>query len=439
MSIELITILMFVGMLVLIFIGVPLAFAVGAVSLATTYWLWGPESLSLAANQATGMILNHTLASVPFFVLMANILGGSGIAEDFYETMYKWMGPLRGGLAIGSIIICTAIAAMSGVSAVGVVTMGTIALPAMLRRNYDRGIALGSILAGGALGQLIPPSLLAIVFSGMANISIGKMFMAGVLPGLLLASLFCLYVGLRCALQPKLCPALSLEERQQITWTDKLISLRGVLPSVLLIVGVLGSLFAGIATPTESAAVGAAGALVLSLLYGRMTWVKLREACYATALTTAMIMWLAMSSLLFVAVYVGLGGDVFIKKALLGTGLNRWSVLAIMMGMIFVLGMVMDPVGIIFLTTPVFLPIITALGFDPLWYGGMVIVNLETSYLTPPFGYNLFYLKAVAPPEVAMQDLYRAVPPFVAIQLFGLLLCALYPGLITYLPSVLLN
>jgi len=437
MSIELITVLMFVGMLALIFIGVPLAFAVGAVSFATTFYLWGPESLSLAANQATGMILNQALVSVPLFVFMANVLGGSGIAEDFYETMYKWMGPLRGGLAIGSIVICTAIAAMSGVSAVGVVTMGTIALPAMLRRDYDRGIALGSILAGGALGQLIPPSLLAIVFSGMANISIGKMFLAGVLPGLLLATLFCLYVGVRSAVQRELCPALSLDERRAITWTDKLVSLRGVLPSVLLITGVLGSLFAGIASPTESAAVGAAGALILALLYRRMSWQRLREACYATAQTTAMIMWLAMASLLFVAVYVGLGGDAFIKKTLLGTGLNRWLVLATMMGIIFLLGAVMDPVGIIFLTTPVFLPIIAALGFDPLWYGGMVIINLETSYLTPPFGYNLFYLKAVAPPEVAMQDLYRAVPPFVSIQLFGLLLCALFPELITYLPSTL--
>lgn len=438
LGIEYITILLFAGLLLTIFLGVPLTFALGTVSLVATYFFWGPASLFLVGSKIADMIFNYTLISVPFFLFMANVLAKSGIADDFYDAMYKWMGPLRGGLAIGTVIICALIAAMSGVSAVGVVTMGTIALPAMLRRGYDKNIAVGTILSGGALGQLIPPSLLAIIFSSMANLSVGKMFLAGATPGLLLMGLFIVYVAIRCGINKDLGPPIPLEERQQITMRDKLISLKVVLPATLLVLGVLGSLFAGIASPTESAAVGAFGSILVAAANRRLTLEALKDACRQTLLSATMVMWIAISSLLFVSVYAGLGGDQFVRELIEIAGVGKWQIIFAMMLIIFLLGMIMDPVGIIFLTVPIFLPIVETLGFNPIWFGALVIINLEMAYLTPPFGYNLFILKSVAPKSILTIDLYRSVPPFVALQALGLLLCIIFPEIITWLPEVLL-
>lgn len=438
MDIQTVTILIFAALLFLVFVGVPLTFALGSVSLVTSYFLWGPATWSLVGDKVAGMLFNYTLISVPFFLFMANILARSGIAEDFYDAMYKWLGPLPGGLAMGTVLISALIAAMSGVSAVGVVTMGTIALPAMLNRGYSKNIALGTILSGGALGQLIPPSLLAIIFSSMANLSVGKMFLAGAMPGLLLMTLFVVYVGVRSALNPSLGPPISAEERAQISWMDKFASLKVALPAAFLVVGVLGSLFAGIASPTESAAVGAIGSVIIALINRRLTWDGFRQACYQTLQSSTMVLWIAVSSLLFVSVYAGIDGDKFIRDAIELAGLGKWAVLSAMMVIIFLLGMVMDPVGIIFLTVPIFLPIIESLGFNPIWYSALVIVNLEMAYLTPPFGYNLFILKSVAPPSVSTLDLYRAVPPFVLLQAAGLILCIVFPQIVLWLPNWLL-
>ncbi|MFK7966529.1 MAG: TRAP transporter large permease subunit [Burkholderiaceae bacterium] len=438
MDIQTATGVIFLGLLFLVFLGVPLTFALGTVSLVTSYFLWGPATWYLVGDKVAGMLFNYTLVSVPFFLFMANILARSGIAEDFYDAMYKWMGPLPGGLAMGTVLISALIAAMSGVSAVGVVTMGTIALPAMLNRGYNKNIALGTILSGGALGQLIPPSLLAIIFSSMASLSVGKMFLAGAMPGLLLMTLFVVYVGIRSFINPSLGPPISAAERAQITWKDKFVSLKVVLPAAFLVVGVLGSLFAGIASPTESAAVGALGSVLIALNNRRLTWDVFKGACYQTLQSSTMVLWIAVSSLLFVSVYAGIDGDSFIREAIELAGLSKWAVLSAMMVIIFLLGMVMDPVGIIFLTVPIFLPIIEALGFNPIWYAALVIVNLEMAYLTPPFGYNLFILKSVAPPSISTLDLYRAVPPFVLLQALGLILCILFPPIVLWLPNLLL-
>lgn len=438
MDIQTTTVLIFVGLLTLVFLGVPLTFALGSVSLITSYFLWGPESWYLIGGKVSGMIFNYTLISVPFFLFMANVLARSGIADDFYDAMYKWMGPLPGGLAMGTVLISALIAAMSGVSAVGVVTMGTIALPAMLNRGYNKNIALGTILSGGALGQLIPPSLLAIIFSAMANLSVGKVFLAGAMPGLLLMTLFVVYVGIRCFLNHDLGPPIPPEERAKITWRDKFASLKVALPAAFLVLGVLGSLFAGIASPTESAAVGALGAVIVALANRRLTWESFSSACYQTLQSSTMVLWIAISSLLFVSVYAGIDGDRFIRDAIELAGVGKWSVLCGMMVIIFLLGMVMDPVGIVFLTVPIFLPIIESMGFDPVWYAALVIINLEMAYLTPPFGYNLFILKSVAPPSITTLDLYRAIPPFVALQAVGLILCMMFPQIVMWLPKLLL-
>jgi tripartite ATP-independent transporter DctM subunit len=439
MSIELITLLLFIVLFALIFLGVPLAFALGSVAIIFSYFLLGPKSLYMLTSRTSGAMFNYVMLAVPLFMFMANVLERSGLADDLYHAFHIWMGPLRGGLAIGTVLICTAMAAMSGVSAAAVLTMGIIAVPAMLKRGYDKSVVLGATMAGGALGQLIPPSVLMVVYGGMAGVSVGKLFMGGVFPGLLLSGLFILYIGLRSFIQKDLAPALPLEERRQITWRMKFVALKAIILPVLLIVGVLGSIFEGIATPTEAAAIGAFGSIICGLIYGRLNWEVIKVACINTLKSSCMVMWIMIGSLLFVSFYFGVGGADFVKDTLVGIKLSRWVIILGMQLVIFILGCLMDPAGIVMLCTPLWIPVIKALGFDPLWFGVLFIVNLEMSYLTPPFGYNLFYMKSIAPEGVTMADIYRSVTPFVALQAIGLVVCMFFPEIITWLPGKMIG
>jgi len=384
-------------------------------------------------------MFNYVMIAVPLFMFMANILERSGLADDLYTAFHIWMGPIRGGLAIGTIIICTAMAAMSGVSAAAVLTMGIIAVPAMIKRNYNKSIVLGSVMAGGALGQLIPPSILMVLYGGVAGISVGKMFMGGVFPGLLLSGLFIVYIAIRAFLQKRLAPALPIEERRQISWKTKFVSLKAIVLPVLLIIGVLGSIFQGIATPTEAAAIGAIGSVLCGLIYRRLTWEILKIACLNTLKSSCMVMWIMIGSFLFVSFYFGAGGAEFVKETLVGLKVSRWVIIIGMQMILFILGSLMDPAGIVLLCTPLYVPIIKALGFDPLWFGVLFIVNLEMSYLTPPFGYNLFYMKSIAPEGVSMADIYKSVWPFVMLQATGLILCMIFPTIILWLPGLMIG
>ena len=435
MGSELLTIIMFVMLGFLIFLGVPIVFSLGTVAVVIGYLLWGSNCLFLLSNHVYGVIFNYTLMALPFFLFMSNVLRESEIAEDIYDFMYKWTAPLPGGLAIGTVMACAVIAALSGVSAVGVMAMGTLAMPSMLARGYDKRISAGAILSGGALGQLIPPSVLALVYSNIATVSVGKMFMAGVMPGLLLTGLFIFYILARALINKNLCPPMPPEARAEITWGVRFYSLLKVIPPMLIILAVLGSLFAGIASPTESAAVGAFSSLLLAIAYGRINLQILQTITLETLKSSAMVLWIATSSLLFVAVYTGLGGSTFIKQTLLSLNVAPIMVLFIIMLFVFLLGMVMDPVGIIYLLGPIVLPIIVELNFDPIWFGGIFIVCLETSYLSPPFGYNLFYLKAVASDILSTKDVYLATPPFIVLQVIGLILCVIFPAIIIWLPN----
>lgn len=439
MSIEVITLLMFGAMFLLLAFGLPLAFTLGCVSLIFAFFLWGPESLHLLASRTIGVMFNYVLIAVPLFMFMASILEVGGLADDLYEAIYVWTGAMRGGLAIGTIIICTAIAAMSGVSAAGVLAMGVLALPAMLERKYDKGIALGSIAAGGALGQLIPPSLLMILYGAVSGVSVGKLFMGGVFPGLLLATLFILYIGIRSLIQKELCPSMPETQRMKITLKEKVARIKSILFPSVLIIAVLGSIFTGIATPTEAAGVGALGSLVGAVMNRRLSWESLKRACFSTLKTTSMCMWIIIGSNMFVSVYFAFGGDDFIKATLGILGYNRWIVIICMQIILIILGAFMDTTGIVMLCTPLFIPIIKELNFDPIWFGVLFIVNLEMAYLTPPFGYNLFYLKAVAPENISMTDIYRSIWPFVVLQLTGLVLCMLFPQIILMLPNLLIK
>jgi tripartite ATP-independent transporter DctM subunit len=439
MSIEWITLLLFVCLFFLIFAGVPLAFALGSVAIIFSYFFLGPQSLFMLTSRTSGAMFNYVMLAVPLFMFMAHVLERSGLADDLYHAFHLWMGPVRGGLAVGTVLICTAMAAMSGVSAAAVLTMGVIAVPAMMKRGYDKSIVLGSTMAGGALGQLIPPSVLMVVYGGMAGVSVGKLFMGGVIPGLMLSGFFVLYIAVRSFFQKDLAPALPPEERREVTWKMKFVALKAIVLPALLIAGVLGSIFRGVATPTEAAAIGAFGSLLCGLIYGRLSWQVVKDACLSTLKSTSMVMWIMIGSLLFVSFYFGAGGADFVKDTLVGIKLSRWVIILGMQLVIFVLGCLMDPAGIIMLCTPLWVPVIKALGFDPLWFGVLFIVNLEMSYLTPPFGYNLFYMKSIAPEGVTMTDIYRSVTPFVALQGLGLALCMIFPEIITWLPGKMIG
>ena len=439
MSIELITFLLLASLFLLIFTGLPLAFSLGSVGIIFSYIFLGPESLFLLASRARSTMFIYVMIAVPLFMFMASILDKSGLADDLYNALSIWMGPVRGGLAMGTIVICTLMAAMSGVSAAAVLTMGVIALPAMMKRGYDKSLAMGSITAGGALGQLIPPSILMVIYGGVAGVSVGKLFMGGLFPGLLLAGLFIVYIAIRSFFQKNIAPAMPEKERRQITWNQKFISLKSIILPALLIIGVLGSIFKGIATPTEAAAIGAGGSIICSLIYRRLNWNIIIAASLNTLKSTCMVMWIMMASSVFVSFYFSVGGDDFVKETLLGMEINRWFIIIGMQAVLFVLGCLLDPAGIVMLCTPLFLPIVTTLGFDPLWFGVLFIVNLEMAYLTPPFGYNLFYLKSVVPEEVSMGDIYRSVLPFVVLQMIALIICMIFPMVILWLPELIVG
>jgi len=436
MSVGVLTILFFGALLLFLALGLPLAFVLGGVSVVFLYFTWGVDSFYLVAAKMWDSMNSFTVVAIPLFVFMAMVLERAGIAQDLYRMMHLWWGGVRGGLAIGTVGICTIFAAMCGISGAAVVSMGTIALPAMLERKYDKELALGCINAGGGLGILIPPSILMILYALITGVSVGKLFAAGVLPGLLLALLLSLYIAVRCYFQPHLGPALPKEERG--TWRDKLMALRAVLLPILVVLMVLGSIVAGIATPTEAAGMGVLGALISAAVYGRLSWDMIRESALRTLRLTAMIMWILFAAHAFSAAYQSMGAQALIADLMGSLPGGPWGTLVFIQILLIFLGMVLDPVGIMLITLPVFLPIVTAAGFDPIWFGILFIINMEIGYMTPPFGFNLFYLKGIVPPWITMADIYRSVIPYTLVEIVGLAIVMAFPAIALWLPNRLL-
>lgn len=432
MSVELQVGLLFLSLLVLLASGLPIAFSIGSIGMLFTLILWGPAALYNIASVTFGTMGNFVLIAVPLFIFMGNILQVSGIADSLYEMMYKWMGPMRGGLAMGTVIICAIFAAMAGISGAATVTMGIISLPSMLKRNYDKSMALGCISAGGALGILIPPSLMMIIYGSLTALPVGKLFMGGVLPGILLAILFILYIGVRSAIQKDLAPGVPAEERS--TLKEKLVSTKALILPILIIISVLGALYKGVVTPTEAAGVGVVGSLVAGIINRKLTWVKLKEAALNSFSLTSMVLWIVIGSTCFSTIYTAIGGAGVIEKMLSVLPLGRYGILIVTQFSILVLGMFLDPVALMIVGTPVFLPLIAKLGFSPLWFGIIFTMNLEMAYLTPPIGFNLFFLKGIVPPGITMGDIYRSVTPFVILQMIGLALVVIFPELALWLP-----
>jgi tripartite ATP-independent transporter DctM subunit len=435
MSIVATTVLFFGSMFGCLVAGVPIAIALGGLSALLVIFFWGPNALSMLVLKAFGNTSSFEFLSIPLFVYMANMMERSGIAEDLYATMYRFIGTRRGGLAAGTVIICTIFAAMAGISGAATVSMGILALPAMLSRGYSKDIALGSIAAGGSLGILIPPSVTMIIYGLIASTSVGKLYAGGILPGLLLAVMFIVYILVRSHLSPGLAPAAPAEER--FTWRDKAASLKGLIFPLLLVVCVLGSILSGFTSVSEAAAVGAFGSIVATVAKRGFQWSMFREAAEKTLLVSCLIFWIIIGAGAFSTLYTAMGASSLVKGAVLGLDVDRYVILAVMQALLILLGMVIDTVGIMMITVPVFVPIIVALGFDPTWFGVLFIINMEIGFLTPPFGYNLFYLKGVAPPGVTMWDIYRSIVPFVILMVIGLGICIAVPDIILYLPNLL--
>jgi len=433
MSIELVTVVMFGGLIACLLLGIPLAWSLGGVSVIVCFILWGPGGLMMIIYNTFGCMWSIVLVAIPLFMSMGILLERAGIAEALFETMHRWSGPLRGGIAMGVVIICVIFAAMTGVSAAATLTMGLIALPAMLRRGYDKNIALGSIAGPGTLGILIPPSIVSILLALVGNISVGKLFMAGIGPGILLAGLFILYIGIRGWFNPKLMP----RHPEKFTMKEKLVSLKMVILPLLIIAAVLGSIFFGIATPTEAGSLGVVAVLISVVIHRRLNWKLIKESTIETFRITGLTMWIFYGAMCFSAVYARAGGAVFISDMIMGLGMNRWLIIMTMMGISFMLGMFVDPFAIIFILAPICFPIVKDLGFDPVWFGVLFVINMQLGYVTPPFGYQLFYLKSVAPEGVTTGDIYKSVFPFIGVLIFGMVLIMIFPQIALWLPELM--
>jgi len=442
------TLLLFGSLGVLLALGLPMAFCTGSLAVVFLFLFGNSAILNMMPSRIFPFMTDYQLSAVPLFIFMAAMLEKAGIIEELFDAVYKWLGSVKGGLAAATVLACTALAAMVGVVGATEVTMGMIALPAMLKRGYDQKLACGSLLAGGTLGILIPPSVMAIVYAVVAQQSLGELLVGSIFPGFLLSGLYIAYILIRCYINPKLGPALPLEER--VSTREKFKLLKNTVAPILLIVLVLGVIFVGIATPVEAAGIGTFGALFVSALHRRLNWLAVQEAAIATLKATAMVMWIFFGATMFVGFFIVKGGQTFVANTILGTGLPPYGILMLMMVILFVLGMFIDWVGILLLTVPIFLPIMKSLEWNglfglpgvraedvPLWYGVIFMVNMQMAFLSPPFGYSLFYLKSVAPPEITMATIFRAAVNFMALQWLGVGLCILFPAIVLWLPSVL--
>ena len=443
MSTEMLTVAMFGTLIFAITLGHPLAYTLAAV--ATLFGLidngWDVVGLfDMFANNTWGLMNNYVLVAIPLFILMAQLLDRSKVADELFETLFVVLGGLKGGLGLAVVVVCTVFAATTGIIGASVVAMGLLATPALMKKGYQKEMSAGIICAAGTLGILIPPSIMMVVYgglTGMKETSVGNLFAGSILPGLLLASLYFIYILIRCNINPQLGPPISKEEASKWTMSKKIIlTLKSLIPPMALILAVMGTILAGVATPTEAAALGALGALILAIANGKFNWTVLKESAHATMSTTSMVMMLFIGGKFFSTVFLSMGGGDVVADVLVGSGLSKWMVLFIMMAIVFLMGMFIDWAAILLVTVPIFMPIASEIGFDPLWFSILLCVNLQTSFLTPPFGYALFYFKGVAPEGYTMGHIYKGILPFVGLQILGLVILGFFPSIITFLPNL---
>ncbi|MBD2299191.1 TRAP transporter large permease subunit [Nostoc sp. FACHB-190] len=433
--------LMFAGALVLLSLGYPVAFSLGGVAivfglLGISLGVFDPIFLTAMPQRIFGIMANYTLLAIPYFIFLGSMLEKSGIAERLLETMGILLGRLRGGLALAVVLVGALLAATTGVVAATVVAMGLISLPIMLRYGYNKQLATGVIAASGTLGQIIPPSVVLVVLGDQLGVSVGDLFIGSVIPGLMMASAFALHVLIVAFLKPDAAPALPAEVREIGGKALGRRVIQVMLPPLVVILLVLGSIFFGIATPTEAGAVGCVGAIALAAANGQLTLTSLRQVCDTTLRITSMVIFILFGSTAFSLVFRGLNGDQFMFDVLANLPGGKVGFLAVSMIVVFILGFFIDFFEIAFIVIPLFVPVAQQLGIDLVWYGVVIGANLQTSFLTPPFGFALFYLRGVAPPEVTTSDIYRGVIPFILLQLLVVLLIIVFPQIVSFLPSL---
>ena len=435
---EVLPFIMFVAVFLLLLLGYPVALTLGGVSVIFGVLAFGTDFFALLPLRIWGTMTNQVLLAVPLFIFMGVMLEKSGIAEKLLETMGMLFGRFRGGLAISVVIVGGLLAASTGIVGATVVTMGLMSLPVMLKRGYDPELATGTIAASGTLGQIIPPSIVLVLLGSILNVSIGDMFVGALVPGLLLVSLYLLYIVLLGVFRPELMPAIPVAEIQvfQDSKPWKTIVEAFVIP-VMLVIAVLGSIFAGIASPTEAAAIGAFGALLLTFFQRKLSLDVLKSVMRETTWLTSMVFIILVGASAFSLVFRGMHGDRYLSEMIVQANFQPELFLAVIMIGVFIAGFFIDFIEIIFIVVPVVAPIFTAFGVDLLWVGVLLAMNLQASFLTPPFGFSLFYLKGVAPKEVTTGHIYRGILPFIVIQLLMLVLIILFPELVTWLPQVL--
>ena len=432
---------MFLGALIFLAMGYPVAFSLGGVAIAFALLgfaldIFDPVFLTALPQRIFGTMSNYTLLAIPYFIFLGSMLEKSGIAENLLETMGILLGRLRGGLALAVVLVGALLAATTGVVAATVVAMGLISLPIMLRYGYNKELATGVIAASGTLGQIIPPSVVLVVLGDQLGVSVGDLFIGSMIPGLLLTTAYALHVLVIAFLRPELAPALPAEVRNIGGKALTLRVIQVMVPPLLLILLVLGSIFFGIATPTEAGALGCLGASLLALANRQLTWTSLRQVSDVTLRITSMVIFILFGSTAFSLVFRGLNGDRFMFDILANLPGAEVGFLFVSMLTVFILGFFIDFFEIAFIVVPLFVPVAQQLGLDLVWFGVVLGVNLQTSFLTPPFGFALFYLRSVAPPEITTGHIYRGIIPFILIQLIVLVLVIVFPQLVSFLPSL---
>ena len=442
LSPELITFLMLGGVFFLVMTGFPIAFIIGSVAFLVGTFALGPTTtFHILYSRFFDLSLNYPYLAVPLFTFMGVILQHSGVTKELYDNLYDMLGRIRGGLAIVTIIFGTILATCLGVIAASVTILSLMALAPMVTRGYDKSLASGTIVASGTLGILIPPSIMLVVYGPQAGLSIGQMFMGAFFPGLLLSTLYILYVAIRCFLNPKLGPPISKAEMTPFSISKVIRLLKSLLPPAVLILAVLGTIFLGIAPPTEAAALGSLASVILAILYRKFSWSLIKQACIETLRVSAFVVLIAALSYAFVGIFMNAGGGDVVTGFILSIPGGKWVSFFVIMFIVFLLGMFIEWIGIVFIIVPIFSPIFEQLGFNPLWAGMMVCVNLQMAFMTPPMAMSIFVLKGAAPKElgITMADIIKGVIPFVIMVMISLVLLTIFPEIITWLPEKMIG
>lgn len=442
LSAEVVTFLMLGGVFALVLTGFPIAFVIGSVAFIVGILIFGPDiTYHILYSRFYGLSLNYPYLAVPLFTFMGVILQHSGITKNLYDSLYEALGDLKGGLAIVTVIFGTILATCLGVIAASVTILTLIALEPMISRGYDKSLAAGSIVASGTLGILIPPSIMLVVYGPQAGLSIGQMFMGAIFPGLILSALYIAYIVIRCRINPKLGPSTSSEQITKFSMEKFINLLKSMVPPVVLILAVLGSIFTGIAPPTEAAAMGSLAAILLAIAYRKFSWKLISHACIETLRVSSFVVIIAALSYAFVGVFMSAGSGEVVSNFILSVPGGRWAAFTVIMLIVFLLGMFIEWIGIVFIIVPIFSPIIIKLGFNPLWAGMMVCINLQMAFQTPPMAMSIFVLKGTAPPELGLTigHIIKGVVPFILIIMFTLVLCTIFPGIITWLPEKMIG